>query len=227
MRVVLFGDSTQELEKDAEASGLTVVHDNPDAVVSYGGDGTFLRSEAAYPGVPKISIRKSEHCSFCTVFPPREVFLRLAQGSFLVTPFKKLEVRVHHERFLAVNEVVVRNRNPRHALRFSVVVPGGHYDHVRGDGVVFATALGATGYFKSITKKDFSHGVGLAFNNSATDIPHGLYPELNFFSTVSIIRGPGMVYVDNAPHEVEIGDGDSVTVSISPETTNLIRFSSP
>lgn len=224
MNIALFGDHQDEIRPLLTRYRLNAVAEEPKVVIAYGGDGTLLRSEAAFPGIPKLPIKRSTLCTLCAPFSVDDALERLSQGEYTVRNQSKLEVRVQKERLVALNEVVIRNHNPRHALRFSLSISGHTFDMLIGDGVVIATSLGATGYFQSITKTSFVSGVGVAFNNLTTSVSPLVIPEDAFTATLSVRRGPALVYVDNLPQEVVLRDGEEVFVSRAEEKARIVVF---
>ena len=72
MKIAVFGktpESKHELAAAAEKEGFEYEEKLPDIVISYGGDGTFLRAERKYPGVIKALFRYSNICKKCHNLP--------------------------------------------------------------------------------------------------------------------------------------------------------------
>ena len=59
MKIVLFCKKKVdgELEEKIKDCGFKYSEIKPDIVISLGGDGTYLRSERKWPGVPKIIVK--------------------------------------------------------------------------------------------------------------------------------------------------------------------------
>ncbi|MEK7613958.1 MAG: hypothetical protein AAB439_03750 [Patescibacteria group bacterium] len=224
MNIALFGEQVETLRSDVERAGFRVVNENPDVVISFGGDGTFLRSEARFPTVPKLLIKNSATCTLCTTLPLDHVLKRLSEKAYTVRTILKLQVETAGVVWYALNDVVVRNKNPRHAVRFSLHTNTQTFSNIIGDGVVVATALGATGYFQSITRKTFESGIGVAFNNTAEHLAPLFLPEQETSLTVEIHRGPALVYVDNFEGEAVIHDGEKVLITLSEKPAHLLVF---
>ena len=53
-------EKVENIKEKLLGRGFEFTEDDPDVVVSYGGDGMFLISERVFPGVPKILVRDSE-----------------------------------------------------------------------------------------------------------------------------------------------------------------------
>lgn len=134
MDVALFGKDSQSIRKAVEDAGFSIVEKDPEFVVSYGGDGTFLRSEHAFPGVPKVLIPNSPTCRLCTKLPQGEVMHRIARGEYSVYEFAKLKVVANGKEWHALNDVIVHNADPRHAIRCTVQGVRHLVSNVIGDG---------------------------------------------------------------------------------------------
>jgi NAD+ kinase len=223
MKVLIFGKGAVEARELVEKSGFEIVESGPDIIVSYGGDGTLMRAEFEFPGVPKLVLKGSRICKLCAAMPNEEILERAARGKYRVEEMIKLEARAKDKTFFGLNDIVVHNADPRHAVRYEVSV-----DDVRnggeiiGDGVVIATPLGSTGYYRSITDSFFETGIGLAFNNSTEQSDHMILKEGSEVR-IKIARGPAIVYADNQPESVELVEGDEVVVKRAKETAKILR----
>lgn len=224
MKVAVFGNDTASEKNDIKRAGFSLVENDPELVLSFGGDGTFLKSEAAYPGVPKVLIKRSPTCRLCVEFPLEDVLSRIKWSDYSLHEIPKLSIRASGREWHALNDVVVRNANPRHAVRFSVSGLETEYKNLIGDGIVVATSLGSTGYFRSITKRIFNKGIGIAFNNTSESFDPVIVPEDAFSLAVTITRGPAVVYADNREDEVLLDDGGRVAITISPERAQILTF---
>jgi len=224
MKLALFGKDIDASRADIKRLGFDIVSEKPEMVLTFGGDGTFLKSEAAYPGVPKALIKRSPTCRLCVELPFDEVLSRIRWGDYSTHEIPKLEVCAGGKRWHALNDVVVKNANPRHAVRFNVNGLGTAYTNLIGDGLVVATTLGSTGYFKSITKRIFNKGIGVAFNNTSEYFDPVIVPEESFSMEVTVTRGPALVYADNQEDEVLLNDGDRIEIHLSEERAQVLTF---
>lgn len=225
MNVLLYGRFGQypyEIEAMVKKISLNIVSQNPDVVITFGGDGTILGAERDYPGVPKLPLRDSKICHICTPFPNDHVLELFTQNKLTLTEFLKLEAFVHNKKMLALNEITIRNTTINTALRFSLSVDTGqNYDDLIGDGLVIATPFGSTAYYKSITKESFQAGIGVAFNNlHPTALRSRIFPE-NAKFTVNILRGPGTLSFDNNPETISLVENDQITVQKSSQTAKI------
>ncbi len=209
-------DKRDELISTLEDHGFTRESD-PEFVVSYGGDGTLLESEREYPGVPKIVARDSNVCYKCHDEPLEKVLEHVKQDAYTIEEMRKLAVR----RRTALNDVIIRNSDPTQAIRFSVQAGAVATDTVIGDGVVIATPFGSTGYYFSITRNEFTEGIGVAFNNP-TRPQESLHASWEETITIELERGVADLAVDNDPRIHEVEEGESIDVTASDQVARLI-----
>lgn len=221
-RVAIVGKNAPAIRPMVEEAGFVVVEQEPEMVVSYGGDGTLMVAEHVYPGVPKAILKDSLICKMCSVLPNDEVLRRVAQGQYTTTELIKLEVRVGQEMLCALNDITVHNDNPRHALRYSVAINGKSVGTtIIGDGVVVATPLGSTAYYRSITDSFFELGIGIAFNNSTEQSDHMVLHDTSEIR-ITIVRGPASVYADNQEREIVVGEGAKIVIAKSSEASSIL-----
>jgi len=225
MKVLVFKTpKSAEIIKAVEQHGLEVVSGNPDVVISYGGDGTLMRSEHMYPGIPKLPLRASAVCKLCSLISNDEVLEKISKKEYSIEEFWKLNVTAHGETYVGVNDVIVHNKDPRHAIRYDVSVNNKKIlEGVIGDGVVVATPFGSTGYYRSITDSYFEVGMGLAFNNSTEQSDHIVLKEDSVIR-ITIARGPAIVYVDNRKESIELNDGDFAEIKKSDQVAKIVRI---
>jgi NAD kinase len=134
----------------------------------------------------------------------------------------KLLITTSHATAEALNDVVIHNADPRHAIRYSVTIDNRRiHNEVIGDGIVCATPLGSTGYYRSITDGIFESGIGLAFNNSTEQTDHIVVSEKSILSFV-ITRGPAFCYADNQENFFELNDGDTAIIQKSKNIAKII-----
>jgi len=224
-RVLVLGRNIQDIVPLVRERGLQVVTESPDLILTWGGDGLLLRSEAAYPGVPKLPLRNSRHGKKCQAHEVPEALDRLLEGRLSENEQIKVEAQAHGVVKVGLNDVAMHNLHPTSAVRFLVEIDGKNLGHeLVGDGVVVATPFGSTGYFQSITRGSFEEGLGLAFNNSTEAVDHRILSEDSEIR-LRITRGPAVLVADNQPDMVELDDGDEVFIRRHPATTVILRLS--
>lgn len=225
-KVSLFGKNSDSIRHYIPQFNLELVEDKPNVIISYGGDGTLLSAERKFPGIPKLPIRDSKVCKKCSNHTTEVLLEALGQGKINFQEFPKLEAKSGSEDILAINDIVVRNTTPMHALRFRMfknseaVKP----DVIIGDGVVATTPFGSSGYYASVTRTTITRGFALAFSNTTQKIE-----PLKFQSgdeiKLAVVRGPGSLSSDNNPRIITLREGDEV--KIFPSRHNARIFIDP
>jgi NAD+ kinase len=207
------GENAEAILPLVAERGLEPVRDNPEVVLTWGGDGLLLRSEAAWPGVPKLPLRNSRHGIKCQPHEVPEALDLLLQGRLAETRHFKVRAEINGRVKIGLNEIMVHNAKPTSAVRFRIAVDGEEPDgkELVGDGLVVATPFGSTAYFRTITRGSFREGLGLAFNNSIEPVDHTVLPE-SAVIRVTITRGPALVTADNQPDDVPVDDGDDIVI---------------
>ncbi|MBI2599710.1 hypothetical protein HYW43_02190 [Candidatus Daviesbacteria bacterium] len=193
MKAFIVGKNAKNIEELVGKLGFEVTNTNPDLIISYGGDGTLVASERQFPGIPKLPIRDSLVCKKCPNHEIGTVLRNFLEGKLKLQEYKKLQTTVLYKSVFALNDFVIRNIKPIHAIRFKI---SGSKLYI-GDGVVIATPFGSSGYFKSITKKTFEQGFALAFNNT-TETINPLYLGENDEVDFMLVRGQASFSFDNS-----------------------------
>ena len=217
----------QEYKKQLRKAGMTYTNTNPDIVISLGGDGTLLLAERWFPGIPKLPIKDHSICYKCDWSSLNKIIDKVKQKKYKTEKYDKLEATVKQgkksHRKLCINDFVIRNAKPIHAIRFNLWINGKKINGILiGDGIIAATPFGATGYYYSITRKTFKKGIGLAFNNMTKPIKHFVLNEKARIK-VKIVRSDTTVANDNDPHVITIRKGDEVEIKKSNKSYRIIR----
>lgn len=206
--------------------GLKRCLNNPDFVVVYGGDGTLLGAEHKFPGVPKLFVKHTRIGKLAQAMPEADLLGGFLRGNYAIVEHRKVEVRLGQKSLLGVNEVVLDSVNTRYAIRFEVYINDCRHaeqmEEIVGDGIVVATPIGSTGYYQSITRSSFKHGMGLSFKCVTEFLNHVVLDEADVI-TVRILRGPAKCHVDNAPEQFELRRGSKVQITMSDQYMKLIR----
>lgn len=223
MKVLLHGKNAKNMEDLVKSLNFEIVTRNPDAVISYGGDGTLLSAERQYPSVPKLPLRNSQICQKCSSHQDETMLNKLLEGKLQLKEYKKLMTTILYKNFYALNDFVIRNSDPTHSIRFKTSVIADKL--LIGDGVVIATPFGSTGYFKSITGQVFDKGFGLAFNNTTEQIPPALFKDQDQV-TINLIRGKATLSFDNNPDIFVIDEGSEIIFKLSDQVASIYEDSS-
>lgn len=139
---------------------LVYDEDEPDVVISVGGDGTLLYAFHRY----KNRLEKTAfvgvhtgHLGFYADWMPEEVeklVIHIAKTPFQVVDYPLLEVTIRYidgtneKRYLALNECTVKSTEG--SLEMQVEIKGVHFETFRGDGLCLSTPSGSTAYNKAL-----------------------------------------------------------------------------
>lgn len=222
MKVILFGRNLNLIKPLIIKSGFKIVKSKPDFVISYGGDGTLMQSEHVFPGIPKIILKGSLICKKASCFTNEDVLQKIKKGNFKIKSYFKLEAIAGNKKIIAVNDIVLHNKNARHAIRYRVWINGIEVGkEVIGDGAVIATPFGSTAYYRSITDSFFELGIGLAFNNSTEQSDHMVLKEDSEIK-IKIVRGPAVVYGDNQEGHIDLLTNGEIIIRKSNKTMKIV-----
>jgi NAD+ kinase len=140
--------------------GLTYNEEQPDIVISVGGDGTLLYAfhryssrldKTAFVGV------HTGHLGFYADWVPDEIEEladAIAHQTFQTVEYPLLEATISYEhggietRYLALNESTVKCVDGTFVM--DVEIRGEHFERFRGDGLCLATPSGSTAYNKAL-----------------------------------------------------------------------------
>ena len=224
MKLLIYGHKTEEIIKAAEKAGFDVVENSTDILASVGGDGTFMKSEKDFPGIPKFILKKSITSKKGHDFSVEETLKKVFNGEYRIEEEIKIESVCKGKKIIGLNEIIVHNSDPRRAIRYEVFVNDRKvHGEIIGDGVVISTPYGSTGYYRSITDGIFEVGIGLAFNNSTEQSDHMVLKEDSEI-VVKIVRGPAVSYADNDEVEISLNDGDEIEIKKSTNTAKIIKI---
>lgn len=229
VKISIFGRSKgriAELKKKLKTYQLTA-SENADIMISLGGDGTYLLAERRFPGLPKLLVRDRSVCYRCNKHSFHEIdtlLNRLKNNKFSISNHIKLEATANNRKLIGVNDMIIRNKKQNCALRFSLEVNNKiKYKEVVGDGVVFSTPFGSTGYFYSITRKSFDKGIGIAFNNSVVGLKPIISNDNSRFQ-IRITRGSALVSADNNEKMILVKEGQSISIKKHKYKAKIVTF---
>ncbi len=220
IRAAICGRHLDDLQKRLKGFPIAVVTENPDLVISYGGDGALLGAERVWPGVPKCPIRDVRRNPKCPKHGEEQVLTMLVRGELRTSRLMRLCAEAPDgTQLYAINDVAIAKQNLASAVRTRIWLNDELFQSQNvGDGLLLATPFGSTGYYQSITRGCFRTGIGLAFNNPMNWQDYIVVPEDTVVG-VDILRGPALLLVDNDPARVCLKDGDRLTVRRLGEAT--------
>jgi NAD+ kinase len=211
-----------QVRETARAKGFVYDEDEPEFMITIGGDGTFLIAERERPGLPKLLVRDSLICFKCHDEPLDEMLDMMRNGDGSIMKFMKLRAVAGDREKVATNDIVIRNSDPRHALRFRLRTDGEEPGALFiGDGIVAATAFGSTGYFRSVTRKTVEEGFGVAFNNTTEAHDPLLLPEDGRIE-LEVVRQDAHLLADNDPEMFVVREGQRVIIEQADEVARLV-----
>jgi len=224
MKVTIFGNKKEEVKGLLEKHNFEIVEEEADFIVSYGGDGTLMQSEHLFPGIPKIILKNSAICKMCYGIENNRALELVKDKKYKIEDLIKIKIEANNKTLTALNDVTIHNADPRHAVRYHLLVNGKKIGgQIIGDGVVVATPFGSTAYYRSITDSYFEVGIGVAFNNSTEQSDHIVLKEDSVIE-MEIVRGPAVAYADNQKEKIEINTGDRIKISKASESAKIVRF---
>jgi len=204
-----------------------IVKKNPDFVLVHGGDGTILRSERAFPGIPKIVIKKgSSICRKCDYSEGhlKKILKKIVKGRYRVVEGSKLVVKARRKRLVGLNEIQLHNKVPTRAVRFSIKTKNKNLGNLLGDGVIVSTPFGSTAYYSSTGGKPFKKGIGISFNNlHRKKIKSFVVPE-NSKIEIKVERGPAQIIADNYERYVNVDRGDRILIEKVKEKARFVQI---
>ncbi|MEP6625293.1 MAG: NAD(+)/NADH kinase [Acidimicrobiia bacterium] len=206
-----------------------------DAVLSFGGDGTMLRtvSLVAARGVPVLGVNCGQ-MGYLTEIEPEgldRALRHLHEGDYSVSERTMLSVDVESSgpaagRWTAVNEVVLEKPDPGRLVRFEVVINGAPFTSYAADGVIVATPTGSTAY-------SFSAGGPIVSPRLACFLMTPVSPHMLFDRTLvldddeeldlRVTDRPAVLTIDGR----ELGEveaGAVVSCTCGPDPARLITF---
>lgn len=222
------------------AEGPVVAEHELDLVLSFGGDGTFLRAAhlSRDAGVPVLGINLGRlgFLADVEVEELEQSLARVAAGDFTTEPRATLQVevvgpdgeRLHAD--WALNEISVEKTARQRLLLMELTVGGAFFASVPADALVLATSTGSTAYSLSAGGPIVSPALDALLVTPVA--PHSLFDRTlvaapNECVDVRLLEGqdPAVVSCDGRP-PVTVPPGSTVTVTGGARPVVLARMAS-
>ncbi len=218
MKVAVVSQYGEDIVPVLEQCGIEISDKSLNAVIAYGGDGTFLLSEREFPGLPKFPLRDSRTAPLCPAHNLRNLVECFASGKLEKSELIKINGFFRNKKITALNDIFIHNYNRNRPIRCSVWIDDELYlKEEVNDGIGIATPHGSTAYFKNITNCIFISGIGLAFSNSRDHSSHVVVPEYSVIR-IKVTRGPGVVVYDNSNEIDRLETDEEISVRKSEES---------
>lgn len=221
----IVGNDNEKTKQLFISKGYIFDENKPEFVISYGGDGTLLKSEHIYPSIPKLFIKNTKIGRLAQKKENDEIISSFILGKYSIKKIKKIEAVVNgEEKIIGTAEITLHNADPRNAVRYKVKIDKEDIHHeLIGDGIIVCNSIGSTGYYRSITDSYFEVGIGLAFNNSTEQSDH-IVLNNNRHIFITLTRGPAVIFGDNQEKYINLKDDDMVEFFESKKVFNLIEI---
>ena len=221
MKVILRGPYKDDIVPLLLKHKITVVDDNPELVIAYGGDGTLLGADREFPTIPKLALRDTRAAKLCGHHSHDKILNAMFSGELQKSEIIRLLGKFQGKEVLAVNDIFIHNYHRVSAIRYRVYINGKVYlNEVASDAFGIATPHGSTAYYRSITHCIFTIGIGLAFSNSRENVNHIVLPD-DVVIKVEILRGPALMMADNSPDSFILNAGDCIEIDKFSKTAEV------
>ena len=218
-------ESAHELRQELESHQFIFDERNPDIVLSYGGDGTFLEASHAVIHKPILGVNSDTNHSvgkFCNA--TKDNFERLLNailsGRFKRRKLDRLKIRVNGKLAydFILNDVLICHASPA-AMSHYILHVGSVQEKQRSSGLWISTAAGSSGAAHSAggrvlpltshkvqyRPRELYEGRGVRYR-----LKGGVTSLHKPFSVISRMQ-EGMIYVDGAHKKIPFHYGDKLT----------------
>ncbi len=211
-------------------------------LVSMGGDGTIMRAarSASLFDVPVLGVNFGR-LGFMAELSPEDAIsgiLTICKTGGYVEERSLLQTKVikgndqyntsaAFEYASALNDVVVAREAPSRPIYIEVGIDGERLTTYRADGVIVSTATGSTGY-------NLSAGGPIVHPASKDMVVTPVTPHVALSNSIVVPESSIIVLTVNMDHkailsvdgqaEMEMEDGDSVEVTVSPKKARFMRL---
>ena len=214
-------EKVNKFKNEIEEYGFTYSWFKPEFVVCLGGHGTLFYAEYRYKEVPKLWIREEDILELFKQDKLRKFLEALMMKKYEIKKLYKVEAEFKGRVIKGMNDIIVRGSDQRCCIRFRVKVGNKGVGELVGDGIVISTVFGSSGYYKTITGKEFKRGLGVCFNNLVSGRKCFTFND-RLTVEFDLIRGEALVSADNCPKMFKVEEGYKVLIKKSKEYASLI-----
>jgi NAD+ kinase len=237
-------EAVEKIKIQLQKEGYIYSEEDPELVITYGGDGMFLIAERIFPQVPKILVRDSEVGNKCNSIDPIEAIKKFCKGEYTLEETRKLKAthrgRFEYRELIGVNDIVIRNSLPTEAIRFRYRIISNKKNKAPsasenlqiddlsstknendwsntliGDGLVISTQYGSTKGAYFYSITQKSFDKGIGVAfNNTTEKQEHIILEENDTIEIEVIRGIGVLVTDNNRDFINLETGDKIKVRL-------------
>ncbi len=232
------GYDVVDSEGDVDAGAAASCGGGHAFAVSFGGDGTMLRTlQAALPeSIPVLGINLGRMGYLAEVEPSamEGAFERLLSGDYRVEERLALEVSIVRAdgtgvpmRWSAMNEAIVERNAPGHTIRVAVDIAGVRFLTYVADGLLVCTPTGSTAYNLSARGPVVSPNLQALVLTAVA--PHLVFDRSLVLGpdepvTITLLEGRGATLVLDGSHSEPLSDGDAVECSAAQLPARFVTF---
>lgn len=202
---------------DAVEKIKTIESKNKQLKICYGGDGTILQSWRDAHSKKKIlfPIRNysqcDEHKTMLDDILSNPTKFDKYEKSLKMTLHPLIECSFNVDKYKALSEFTITNKDVTSAIRFDCVVNGdSYYENIISTGIIVATAFGSTGYFTSVARTNFRIGVGVAFIAPTVGINNIILSQTDRLTLVFRRESEIIITADKEVYTIGVGVGDKL-----------------
>lgn len=125
----------------------------------------------------------------------------------------------------ALSELTIVNADQTAALRFNIKVNGKPIvENVIANGVILATKLGSTGYFKSVARTIFTKGIGVGFICPTYSVPNIVIGAADKIQFELARRAKLAVTADKLKQEVDAEAGWTLEAADACDNVSILGY---
>jgi NAD+ kinase len=229
----------EDLGRWLQGQGMAVTEDDPDLVVSLGGDGTMLRAarlaHAADAPLLGVNMGALGYLTEVDAGGEQAALKRVFDGEYELEERMMLscsaKTKERAESFVGLNEVLVERASRHRLVRLGVRIGGEALAAFNADGVIVATPTGSTAYALSAGGPIVSPRAECLVVVPVS--PHMIFSRPIVVSAdetveISVDPGGGDAYLSlDGALGGELDPGSGVSVGRHPRPLRLLRLSGP